>query len=126
MDTLQRLRQSLADKNRNLVEAQQEIQHMALLCARVSESRPADALSCIEPADALSRQGFDLLAEIEACDDALVAMERRLKKGGYPSAQAYIRAVSEVARRQFTAKFLLRKVLEKKEGAVVASTGISA
>jgi hypothetical protein len=113
-DTLQRLQHSLAEKNRSLQEAQQEVQHMTLLCTRVAESRPTSALACVEPNDVLSAQGFDLLAEVEACDDALAAMEKRLKRGGYSSTQAYLRAVSEVARQQFECKFLLRKALAKR------------
>ena len=125
---------------------------MAKLCDQVVRSKPSSALKCIDASDPLSSQGFTLLAEVQACDDVMEALEKRLRVGNksksgsssyvdplasdnnnnsslFPASSAktainhendetpttnYLRLVGNIARRQFMAKFLLRKVQGKR------------
>lgn len=155
-DTLQRLSKSLDDKRTTLGETLKEVAAMQQLCEQVVRARPASALKCIEASDPLSAQGFTLLAEVQACDDVMEALEKRLRaprragsaataaamgsasvasvgssllgpsasvagagsggldRDGETPVASYLRAVAHLARRQFMAKFLLRKVQGKR------------
>lgn len=159
-DTLQRLMKSLTDKKSTLNDAYREVTQMASLCDQVVQAKPPSALKCIDASDSLSSQGFALLAEIQACDDVMESLEKRLRTGGTKNTSDkrnpadstsstnnlnsansfafgtshkdgthvvsplmaieespttnYLRLVGNIARRQFMAKFLLRKVQGKR------------
>lgn len=162
-DALGRLSQSLVDKKATLTDALREVTAMQQLCDQVVQAKPVSAIKCLDASDPLSAQGFSLLAEAQACDDVMEALERRLRAprgrgnnsnsggggggitasvltnssfstfdgnssysggGGSNSSNtnnnhespvaSYLRAVANLARRQFMAKFLLRKVQGKR------------
>jgi hypothetical protein len=71
-----------------------------------------NASSCVVPQDALHEQAIELLAQNHAADDVMELLEKRLRKG-LMSIDDYLKAVSDVARQQFIARLLLRRVQDR-------------
>jgi hypothetical protein len=108
--TLEREQEALIEKKQTLLTTAPEMEKVANMVKewRQNSAMPT-ASSCIVPHDELHAQAIELIAQNHAADDVMELLEKRLKKG-YMSCDDYLKAVSEVARKQFLAKLLLKRV----------------
>lgn len=108
--TLEREQEALIEKKQTLLTTAPEMEKVANMVKEWKQnSAMPTASSCIVPHDELHAQAIELIAQNHAADDVMELLEKRLKKG-YMSCDDYLKAVSEVARKQFLAKLLLKRV----------------
>jgi hypothetical protein len=114
--------QRLGDKQRQLQAEVEELAELEQLLEGVVADAPlfAAAAGCLEPQGELHDQALALLAEVHTYDDVIELVERKLKKG-IITVDVYLRDVSDIARRQFMARYLLKKAY----GALTATQSLA-
>ena len=110
---LEALVASLLEKKRLLLLAGPEMNEVT---QRVREWNTGKdqltAETCLQAKDALHGQALELLAHIQADDDVMDLLEKKLKKGGI-KCDDYLREVTDVARQQFIERYTLKKVCSR-------------
>ena len=106
------LKQSLQQRKAALEEGIDKLEQITATLEAANANGMPPINEALVPVSSLHAQALDLLAEVHACDDLMELHEKRLKKGSI-SADAFLRAISETARKQFLNKYLLRKIYNR-------------